>query len=115
MNDKPQVVLDTTSHTSDEAGHIVRAQKEPATIAHAGEDEFQVRAAATSYLSYYLVNGGVIVPQFGQARTDRAAVDKIKELFPERTVEPVMMKWMPNAGEGLHGATLQWPSTESPC
>ena len=114
-NDEPQVVLDTISHITDEAGHYFEAQKDAATIPHAGEDPSQVQAAAMSYLSFYLVNGGVILPQFGQARTDRVAFDKIKELFPERTVEPVMMKWMPPASEGLHGATLQWPSTGEAC
>ena len=65
--------------------------------------------AATSYVNYYLVNGAVIVPQFGEHRTDERAVQTMEELFPDRVIETVTLTWMPSIGRGPHSVTQQWP------
>lgn len=66
--------------------------------------------AVPSYTNFYLIDGAVIVPQFGEHRTDEAAVQTMKELFPDRVIETVMLDWMPWAGGGVHGAAVQWPA-----
>jgi agmatine deiminase len=83
--------------------------EEAATVPRAEEDASASGVAATSYVNFYLANGAVIVPQFGEYRTDEMAVQTMKELFPDRVVETVMLNWMPFAGGGLHCATQPWP------
>lgn len=104
-DDQRQAVFDSVPNTFEEDDAAV----DPAN------DSRRTLSAATSYLSFYLVNGGVIVPQFGDPATDQVAIDKIQEVFPDRTIEPLMLQWMPQVGEGLHGATLQWPSPGTTC
>ncbi|KAJ0425246.1 hypothetical protein BJY00DRAFT_275023 [Aspergillus carlsbadensis] len=60
---------------------------------------------ATNYVNYYFVNGGLIVPQFGDAARDQEAVDTLQRLCPERTVRPLPVRAVPLAGGVLHCST----------
>lgn len=64
-----------------------------------------------SYLNFYFVNGGIILPVFGgdAQETDRAASDTLKRLFPDRKV--VTVDGMPLIKEGgnVHCITQQMP------
>lgn len=64
-----------------------------------------------SYLNFYFVNGGIILPVFGgdAEETDRAAADTLKKLFPERRI--VTVDGMPLIKEGgnVHCITQQMP------
>ncbi|EXJ63446.1 uncharacterized protein A1O5_11495 [Cladophialophora psammophila CBS 110553] len=62
-----------------------------------------------SYVNYLLVNGGVIMPKFGQERQDIAAFELFKRLFPEREVVQVPINILPRTGGGIHCATQQVP------
>ncbi len=62
-----------------------------------------------SYANYLLVNGGVIMPKFGQDRQDVAAFELFKNLFPEREVVQVLINILPRTGGGIHCATQQVP------
>lgn len=62
-----------------------------------------------SYANYLLVNGGVIMPKFGQERQDIAAFELFKKLFPERDVVQVPINILPRTGGGIHCATQQVP------
>jgi agmatine deiminase len=62
-----------------------------------------------SYANYLLVNGGVIMPKFGQERQDAAALDLFKRLFPDREVVQVSINMLPRTGGGIHCATQQVP------
>ncbi|MEX1039605.1 MAG: agmatine deiminase family protein [Pirellulaceae bacterium] len=42
-----------------------------------------------SYCNFYIANGAVLVPQFGDPRTDRIALELLKESFPEREIIPL--------------------------
>jgi len=42
-----------------------------------------------SYCNCYLVNGGVIVPTFGDAIYDELAINALRELMPNRVITPV--------------------------
>ena len=37
---------------------------------------------AAGYVNYYVCNGAVIAPEFGDAKVDRAAKDTLQRLFP---------------------------------
>ena len=64
-----------------------------------------------SYLNFYFVNGGIILPVFGgdAEETDRAVSDTLKELFPGREI--VTVDGMPLIKEGgnVHCITQQMP------
>lgn len=98
-------MLDTSTNTAGQAFDV--PQPSQSTIAKRAQEQYS--QPATSYVNFYLVNGAVIVPQFGEYRTDEAAVQTLKELFPDRVIETVIMNWMSWAGGGPHSATLQWP------
>ena len=62
-----------------------------------------------SYANYLLVNGGVILPKFGQEKQDDAALHLFKNLFPDREVVQVLINMLPRTGGGIHCATQQVP------
>ncbi|MEU8828167.1 agmatine deiminase family protein [Streptomyces sp. NPDC048636] len=61
------------------------------------------------YANYFIVNGGVIVPRFGDRRADREAVAIIGDLHPERKVVQVEIPAVAEGGGGIHCATQQQP------
>lgn len=65
-----------------------------------------------SYLNFYLVNKGLILPVFGSdaSETDKQAADILKEVFPDRKI--VTVDGMPLIKEGgnIHCITQQMPA-----
>lgn len=41
---------------------------------------------AASYVNFYIVNGGIIAPQFGDPKWDDEAVRVLSKAFPDRQV-----------------------------
>ncbi len=76
----------------------------------AGED---VRTAgerlAASYVNFYIANGGVLVPQFGD-KNDRLAVGILGGLFPGRKIFPVYARPIIVGGGNIHCITQQIPA-----
>ncbi|MDD6037639.1 MAG: agmatine deiminase [bacterium] len=76
------------------------------------EDGEEVRTVgerlAASYVNFYISNGGIIVPQFGDAR-DLDAVNLLKELFPDRKVYPIDAGEILAGGGNIHCITQQIP------
>jgi agmatine deiminase len=64
---------------------------------------------AASYVNFYIANGGVVVPLL-DARTDRAALAKIRRLFPGRKVVGVPAREILLGGGNIHCITQQIPS-----
>ncbi|MCI2399634.1 agmatine deiminase family protein [Aliiroseovarius subalbicans] len=62
-----------------------------------------------SYLNFYIVNGGVIVPQYGFADSDAAALVVLDALFPDRQVVGVTTPTIAAAGGNIHCITQQQP------
>lgn len=75
-----------------------------------GED---VRCAgerlAASYVNFYIANGGVLVPQFGD-QNDKRAVEILRGLFPERRIVPVYARPVIVGGGNIHCITQQIPA-----
>ena len=63
----------------------------------------------SSYVNYYVCNGGVVAPQFGDARADAAAKSTLEDLYPDREVVLVDIDPIAAGGGGIHCATQQQP------
>ncbi len=66
---------------------------------------------AASYVNFYISNGGVIVPQFGDVH-DGEAVRILGECFPERKIYPVYARDIIVGGGNIHCITGQIPKGE---
>ncbi|ULO07289.1 agmatine deiminase family protein [Paenibacillus sp. 19GGS1-52] len=64
-----------------------------------------------SYLNFYFVNGGIILPVFGgtAAETDRLAEQVLTELFPDRRIRTVNGMAVITEGGNVHCTTQQMP------
>ncbi len=63
---------------------------------------------AASYVNFYISNGAVIVPQFGD-KNDAPAAEILAGLFPEREVVPVYARPVLVGGGNIHCITQQIP------
>lgn len=64
---------------------------------------------AASYVNFYISNGGVIVPQFGDVNDARAA-EILGGLFPDRKIVPVYARPVIVGGGNIHCITQQIPA-----
>jgi agmatine deiminase len=69
------------------------------------------RRYTLSYLNFYFVNGGLILPIFGGVaeETDRLAVQVLSDLFPERRIRTVNGMKLIREGGNVHCITQQMP------
>lgn len=67
------------------------------------------RDFAAGYLNFYLCNGAVIAPEFGDRAADDAAHSTLARLFPQRQVVTVAIDAIAAGGGGIHCATQQEP------
>lgn len=68
-----------------------------------------------SYLNFYLVNGGLILPVFGGAAagTDKTAANILQKVFPERKIRTVDGIPLVREGGDVHCITQQIPAGRS--
>jgi agmatine deiminase len=64
---------------------------------------------AAGYVNYYVCNGGVIAPNFGDVRADQEARDLLQALYPGREVVTLDIDGIAAGGGGIHCATQQQP------
>ncbi|MBW7571306.1 agmatine deiminase [Caproiciproducens faecalis] len=62
-----------------------------------------------SYMNFLIVNGGVIVPQYGD-ENDALALSQIQGMFPDRKVVGVLTREVVLGGGNIHCITQQQPS-----
>jgi agmatine deiminase len=65
---------------------------------------------AGSYINLYIVNGGVVMPGFGNPVADERARVVIEEAFPDRRVVQVPTRDILLGGGNIHCVTCQQPS-----
>ncbi|KAL7919398.1 hypothetical protein ACQKWADRAFT_301319 [Trichoderma austrokoningii] len=66
--------------------------------------------AVRSYVNFFLVQGGVILPQFGDPAHDAAAIRVAQMVFgDERRILPVLIEQLPILGGGIHCSTQEVP------
>ncbi|MDX1680066.1 MAG: agmatine deiminase family protein [Akkermansiaceae bacterium] len=66
-----------------------------------------------SYVNFLIVNGGVLVPTFRQAKNDDRALGMIRELFPGREVSGIDCLDLVEEGGTLHCISQQQPAMGS--
>ncbi|WP_042415198.1 agmatine deiminase family protein [Streptacidiphilus anmyonensis] len=64
-----------------------------------------------TYLNFYVCNGAVIVPRFGDRQADDKAVATLRDLHPDRDVVQVSINAIASGGGGIHCSTQQQPTT----
>ena len=64
---------------------------------------------AAGYINYYVINGAVIVPEFGDRAADERAQSIIESAYPGREIVPVKINNIAAGGGGIHCATLHQP------
>ena len=62
-------------------------------------------------MNFLIVNGGVIVPQYGD-ENDKLAIEQIKAMFPERKVVGVATKEVVYGGGNVHCITQHMPKAK---
>ncbi len=74
-----------------------------------GEDEREAgERLAASYVNFYITNGGVLIPQFGDVM-DEPALKAIGNLFEGRKVYPIYARDIIVGGGNIHCITQQIP------
>lgn len=80
--------------------------REPRTIP-AGQNPLEFVAA---YVNWYVCNGAVLLPAFGDRRADAAARELAAGLFPGRAIEQLRIDAIAAGGGGIHCCTQQQPA-----
>jgi len=64
-----------------------------------------------SYMNFYFVNGGIILPVFGgtAAETDKKAIETLAALYPERKIRTINGMGIIKEGGNVHCTTQQMP------
>jgi agmatine deiminase len=70
--------------------------------------EFRGRRLSPSYVNFYVANGAVVMPAFGDPADDEAR-NVLARLFPRRTVVPVPTLELAKADGNVHCITQQQP------
>ncbi len=83
----------------------VRVLPGPSTV----RPDFESDDFAAGYINFYVCNGAVISPEFGDAKADAFAKATLEELFPDREVVQLNIDPIAAGGGGIHCATQQQP------
>jgi agmatine deiminase len=65
---------------------------------------------AAGYINYFVINGAVIAPEFGDKAADDTAFDLLSELYPDREVVQVNIDAISAGGGGIHCVTSHQPA-----
>ncbi|KAF9372683.1 hypothetical protein CPB97_001084 [Podila verticillata] len=63
----------------------------------------------TSYVNFYIANGGIVMPEFGDKEADSQAKAILEKAFPGRKVVAVSIDYVAVGGGGIHCATHEIP------
>ncbi|OLF53902.1 agmatine/peptidylarginine deiminase [Pseudomonas chlororaphis] len=65
---------------------------------------------AAGYINYFVINGAVIAPQFGDKAADAKAFELLSRLYPEREVVQLNIDAIAAGGGGIHCVTHHQPA-----
>ena len=65
---------------------------------------------AAGYINYFVINGAVIAPEFGDKDADKKAFDLLKKLYPNRDVVQINIDAIAAGGGGIHCVTNHQPA-----
>ncbi|KAJ5094621.1 Peptidyl-arginine deiminase Porphyromonas-type [Penicillium angulare] len=80
-------------------------EPDPRGLTKTDEEELSAR-----YVNFYFVNGGLIIPKFGDEERDQHALEILSSLMPDRVIRQVYANAIPLTGGGLHCVTQQVPT-----
>jgi len=86
------------------AGLQVEVIPEP-NVRRVSDPEF-----VASYVNYYVCNGAVIMPAFGDRKTDAIAAEALTRHYPGREIVALNVDILGQMGGGIHCATQQMPA-----
>ena len=72
-------------------------------------EEYESRDFAAGYVNFYVCNGAVIAPEFGDSDADKNTHDVLSDLFPGREVIQLNIDGIAAGGGGIHCTTQQQP------
>lgn len=100
--------LERLSRATDAAGRVLRVL----TVPQPPRRFYNGKRLTLSYINFYLVNGGVILPTFGglAAETDREAELVLQQIFPDRRIRTIDGMALITEGGNVHCATQQVPA-----
>jgi agmatine deiminase len=91
----------------------LRAREAAGVLSHEGSrPRVAGERLAASYVNFYIANGGIVMPLL-DARTDRAAAQQLRRLFPTRRVMSVPAREILLGGGNIHCITQQLPGVAS--
>ncbi|WP_460157277.1 agmatine deiminase family protein [Pseudomonas sp. S2_H10] len=64
---------------------------------------------AAGYINYFVINGAIIAPEFGDKEADAKAFDLLSELYPDREVVQLNIDAISAGGGGIHCVTSHQP------
>ncbi|CAI9113407.1 OLC1v1014004C1 [Oldenlandia corymbosa var. corymbosa] len=94
-------------------GPLYMTEDEAAGILQSGESKPRLPGTrlAASYVNFYIANGAIITPQFGDKKWDDEAVRVLSKAFPEHEVVPIEgAREIVLGGGNIHCITQQQPS-----
>lgn len=99
--------LDILYSATDAQGRPLRVEviEGPSTV----RDEFDSDDFAAGYINYYVCNGAIIAPEFGDTGADSAAKATLERLFAGRQVLQINIDAIAAGGGGIHCTTQQEP------
>ncbi|MGW4769950.1 agmatine deiminase family protein [Nocardia sp. NPDC004278] len=100
--------LDILHSATDVHGRPLRVEvlEGPSTVRETfADDDF-----AAGYINFYVCNGAVIAPEFGDPDTDPATKTTLERLFPGREVVQINIDGVAAGGGGIHCTTQQEPA-----
>ncbi|XP_015883094.1 agmatine deiminase [Ziziphus jujuba] len=99
-------------------GPLHMTDEEAAGIFENGEAKSRLPGTrlAASYVNFYIANGGIIVPQFGDKKWDDEAVRVLSQAFPDHQVVGIEgAREVVLAGGNIHCITQQQPDVPDDC
>ncbi len=78
----------------------------PSTV----RSKYENKEFAAGYINFYVCNGAVIAPEFGDRKADNNARDILRDLFPDRDVIQLNIDGIAAGGGGIHCTTQQQPA-----
>ncbi len=104
--------LNVLSQSIDAAGRSIEIIEIPQPPARYYEGE----RLTLSYLNFYFVNNGIILPVFGEdaAQADQVAIDILSKVFPTRKITPINTSALITEGGNIHCITQQMPNSLLP-
>lgn len=72
-------------------------------------EDYANRDFAAGYINFYVCNGAVIAPEFGDSAADKNTHDVLSDLFPGREIIQLNIDGIAAGGAGIHCTTQQQP------